>query len=34
VRTRADALERFAAAEDEIRGLGVGRLALFGSFDR
>ncbi|HEX8210627.1 MAG TPA: nucleotidyltransferase family protein [Longimicrobium sp.] len=34
VHTRADVLERLAAAEDEIRGLGVGRLALFGSFAR
>jgi len=34
VQTRADVLERLAAAEDEIRGLGVGRLALFGSFVR
>lgn len=34
VQTRADVLERLAAAADEIRGLGVGRLALFGSFAR
>ena len=34
VRTRPDVLERLAAAEDEICGLGVGRLALFGSFAR
>jgi hypothetical protein len=34
VQTRSDVLERLVAAEDEIRGLGVGRLALFGSFAR
>ncbi|HEX8210622.1 MAG TPA: nucleotidyltransferase family protein [Longimicrobium sp.] len=34
VQTRSDILERLVAAEDEIRGLGVGRLALFGSFAR
>jgi len=34
VQTRTDVLERLAAAADEIRGLGVGRLALFGSFAR
>lgn len=32
--TRADVLERITAAEEEIRGLGVQRLALFGSFAR
>jgi predicted nucleotidyltransferase len=34
VDTRADVLERIVAAEEEIRGLGVRRLALFGSFVR
>lgn len=34
VHTRADVLERLRAAEAEIRGLGVCRLALFGSFAR
>ena len=34
VQTRADVLERLAEAAEEIRGLGVGRLALFGSFAR
>jgi predicted nucleotidyltransferase len=34
VRTRADVLERLREAEEEIRGLGVHRLALFGSFAR
>lgn len=34
VQTRSDVLERLAQAADEIRGLGVGRLALFGSFAR
>lgn len=34
VYTRADVLERIIAAEEEIRGLGVQRLALFGSFAR
>lgn len=34
VRTRADVLERIREAEEEIRGLGVRRLALFGSFLR
>lgn len=34
VNTRADVLERLTAAADEIRVLGVQRLALFGSFAR
>ena len=34
VDTRADVLERPTAAADEIRVLGVQRLALFGSFAR
>ena len=34
VRTRSDVLERLQEAEEEIRGLGVHRLALFGSFAR
>ena len=34
VRSRADVLERIREAEAEIRGLGVRRLALFGSFTR
>jgi hypothetical protein len=34
VQSRTDVLERLAEAADEIRGLGVGRLALFGSFAR
>lgn len=34
VHTRADVLERLRAIEAEIRGLGVLRLALFGSFAR
>jgi predicted nucleotidyltransferase len=34
VRTRVDVLERIRDAEGEIRGLGVRRLALFGSFAR
>lgn len=34
VRCRADVLERIREAEAEIRGLGVRRLALFGSFVR
>lgn len=33
-RTRADVLERLQESEEEIRGLGVRRLALFGSFAR
>lgn len=32
--SRADVLERIREAEAEIRGLGVRRLALFGSFAR
>lgn len=34
VRTRSDVLTRLREAEEEIRGLGVRRLALFGSFAR
>ena len=34
VRSRADVLERLREVEAEIRGLGVRRLALFGSFAR
>lgn len=34
VRTRADVVERLRAAEEQIRSLGVRRLALFGSFAR
>lgn len=34
VLTRAEAIERLTAAESEIRGLGVERLALFGSVVR
>jgi len=34
VRTRSDVLERLREVEEEIRGLGVRRLALFGSFAR
>lgn len=34
VRTRSDVLDRLHEAEAEIRGLGVRRLALFGSFAR
>lgn len=34
VHTRADVLERLRAAETEILGFGVRRLALFGSFAR
>lgn len=34
VRSRVDVLERIREAEAEIRGLGVRRLALFGSFAR
>jgi predicted nucleotidyltransferase len=34
VRTRADILERLREVEQEIRDLGVRRLALFGSFAR
>jgi predicted nucleotidyltransferase len=34
VRSRADVLERLREVEADIRGLGVRRLALFGSFVR
>ena len=34
MQTRSDVLERLAEAADEIRNLGVARLALFGSFAR
>ncbi len=34
VRSRSDVFERIREAEAEIRGLGVHRLALFGSFVR
>jgi predicted nucleotidyltransferase len=34
VRSRADVLERLHRSEAEIRGFGVRRLALFGSFAR